>query len=50
MQNYVVINVSVLAVVFCRQFLKNQQFCLKLLVLENCRQNTLTSPETFTEN
>ena len=42
-------NVSVLAVVFRRQFLKNRQFQLKLLVFKNCRRNTTASTETFTE-
>ena len=43
-------NVSVLAVVFHRQFSKNQKFCLKFLGFENCRQNTLASTKTLTEN
>ena len=43
-------NVSVLAVVFHRQFSKNQQFCLKFLVFENCRRNTLASTKRLTEN
>ena len=48
--NYFSVNVSVLAVVFRRQFSKNRQFCLKLSFLEKCRQNTTASTKTFTEN
>ena len=43
-------NISVLAVVFHRQVSKNQQFCLKFLVFENCHQNTLASTKRLTEN
>ena len=43
-------NVSVLDVVFRRQFSKNLQFWLKLSFFENCRQETTASTETFTEN
>ena len=43
-------NVSVLAVVFRRHFLKNRQFQPKLLVFWRLSANTTTSTETFTES
>ena len=43
-------NVSVLAVVFRRQFSKNQQFGWNCWSFKNCRRNTTASTETFTEN
>ena len=42
-------NVSVLAVVFCRQFSKNRQLQTKLLVFEICWQNTTAITQKFKE-
>ena len=42
-------NISVLAVVFPQEILKDRQFCLKLSRYFNCPRNTTASAETFTE-
>ena len=47
--NYFHINVSVLAVVFRRQFSKSWQFQVKFLVFLIRQQNATASAETFTE-
>ena len=43
-------NVSVLAVVFRRQFLKTNNFSWNCRFFKNCRRNTTASTETFIEN
>ena len=47
--NYFSVNVSVLAIVFCRQISKNRQFQSKLSFFEICRRNTRATTETLTE-
>ena len=47
--DYFSVNVFALAVVFCREISKNQQFYLKLSVFGVCWQNTTASKEIFTE-
>ena len=47
--NYFSVSISVLAVVFRKQFSKNRQFW-NCQIFENCWQNTTASTETFIEN
>ena len=44
------VNVSVLALVFRQQILKNDNLRQNCWFFENCQWNTTASMETFTEN
>ena len=48
--NYFSVNVSVLAVVFRRQFSKTNNFARSCWFFENCRQNTTASTKKFAES